>query len=159
MVFSGHLPKKNACCQNKRECVVCSIYGHTTKQLEIRPLLANSLSHLILSMSVNVTFTYRKGSNPCVSLYCCHPLPTSSHWGFNHSHSFYYLYTDDSHTWVQHGRTSHSAWCLHNLLVMGGVGAKKERPSCWNQWWPPKESLYYTLCLYLFENFHYKEIF
>lgn len=54
---------------------------------------------------------------------------------------------------------SHSTWCLHNLLVMGGVGAKKERPSCWNQWWPPKESLYYTLCLYLFENFHYKEIF
>lgn len=58
--------------------------------------------------------------SPCIeflpSAYFSLPL------GSNHSHSFYYLYTDDSHTWSQHGLAPNSGCGLYNLLVKSRVG-------------------------------------
>lgn len=98
--------------------------------LEIGPLLPSSLSHLILNMFVNVTFAYRRHTipvSPCIG------FPPSAHFSLplasNHSHSFYYLYTDDSHTWSQRRLALNSGCCLYNLLVVCGVWMKKEKPS------------------------------
>lgn len=127
MSFSGHLSKKIYVAKIK-EKVFAQYMNTLLSSLEMRPLLPSSLSHLILNMSVNVTFTDHRGSNPCI-VSTLRPLllPTGS--PITPTASTIST-PDGSHTWSP-------AWAcplilggvLYSLLVMGGVGTKIERPS------------------------------
>ena len=95
--FSGHLPRKIYVAKIK-EIMFAQYTSTGQSSLETGPLVPSSLNHLILSVSVNVTFTCPRLSptwrrqGPYKSV--CHPvhilcslLPPR---GSKHSHSFYF---------------------------------------------------------------------
>lgn len=172
IAFSGHLPRKIYVAKIRENMLFAQYRSTLLSSSEIGPLLPSSLNHLILHVSVNVTFIYHTLSPPwkhqgpwqslCLPAPFVPPVHSSLPLGVQSLREVPSLYTDDSHThpWLSStGLPSHSGWCPNSLLVTRGVGTEKERPLCQNQWWPPEASLHHSVYLHWLENFHYSFFF